>query len=166
MKKAVWSAVAAVAVLGWAAPASAQMTQDVNATVNVGQWARLSVSGGPVNFPDEDPDNVPVLVANIVNVSARARVSPGAPVSVTVVAGNAFFDSVAGTNLIPVASMTWAVFGSPGFVPGSMSTTAQTLASWTGPASRAADQTYSLPNSWSYPVGNHTVVLTYTLVTP
>ena len=167
MKKAVWSAVAAVAVLAFAAPASAQpLTQDVAATVNIGQWARLSVTGGPVTFNDADPDAVPNLNANPVDVTARARVAPAAAVSVTVVASHEYFDHASSTTLIPVADMDWTATGTD-FVGGTMShASAQNVASWTGPANRNGTQTYTLPNSWAYPVGNHTVTLTYTLVVP
>lgn len=166
MKKAVWSAAAVLGILALAATAGAQTTQDVNATVTVGQYARLTVTGGPINFGDADPDSVPSIVAAPVSVSARARVAPSAAVSVTVVASNDYFDHASGTTLIPVSNMTWTASAADFDTTGTMSTTAQQVAAWTGPANKTGDQTYSLLNSWSYPVGAHTIVLTYTLVVP
>jgi hypothetical protein len=164
MKKAVWSAVTVAAFLTCASPASAQLaTQNVNATVTVGTLARLTVTGGPVTFADSDPDVVLNIVAAPVTVSARARVAPTTSLTVTVVADDTHFDPA--TDTIPVGNLSWTVSGAP-WVNGTMSTTAQTLANWTGPANQSTSQTYSLVNSWLYAPGTHTVVLTYTLATP
>lgn len=169
MKKAVWSAVAAVAVLAWAVPASAQPsdTANINATVNVSARAVLDISGD-VNFLDADPDLVPALTSNTITVGARARVAPTQNLRVTVVAASAFFDA---DSTIPVGTMQWTATGSA-FVlySGSSMTSAPaspvTVAGWTGPANQSGTQTFTLPNSWSYAPGTHTVVLTYTLATP
>jgi hypothetical protein len=164
MRKAVWSAVTAAAFLICASPASAQLAQaNVNATVTVGNLARLTITGGPIDFPDSDPDTVPTIVSAPVDVSARARVAPATSLSVTVVASATHFDT--STNTIPVSNMTWTVSGAP-FVAGTMSTTAQPLGNWTGPGNQTTTQTYSLVNSWAYAPGTYSVTLTYTLATP
>jgi len=163
MKKAVWSALAAAALVAIATPANAQLaTHQINATVNINNLARLDVSGD-VNFPDTDPDLVPIMTAAAVTVSARARVAPSQDLIVTVEAANDFFDPA--TMTIPVNTLNWTVGAAP-FVDGTMSTSPVTLANWTGPSNQSTSQTYSLPNLWSYAPGVHTVVLTYTLATP
>jgi hypothetical protein len=164
MTKAVWSAVAAVALLALATPASAQLATDqITVTVNISNLAKLEVSGD-VNFPDTDPDLLASMTAPAITVGARARIAPSQDLIVTVQADNDFFDPA--TSTIPVNSLTWTATGSA-FVDGAMSAaSAVTLASWTGPANQSGTQTYSLPNLWSYAPGTHVVVLTYTLTTP
>lgn len=163
MKKAVWGAIAAAALVAAASPASAQLaTTQINAVVNINNLARLSVSGD-VNFPDTDPDVLPIMTAPPVTVSARARVLPTQDLIVTVEAANDWFDPA--TQTIAVNALDWTVSGAP-WADGTMSTSPVTLATWTGPANQSTTQTYSLPNLWSYAPGVHTVVLTYTLATP
>jgi hypothetical protein len=164
MKKAVWSAVTAVAFLACAGTASAQLaTQNINATVNINNLARLDVSGD-VNFPDTDPDLFATMSAPAITVGARARISPSQDLIVTVQAAADYFD--VGTSTIPVTGLTWTATGSA-FSNGSMlAASPVTLAAWTGPANQSGTQTYTLPNLWSYAPGTHTVVLTYTLTTP
>lgn len=163
MKKAVWSAVAA-SLIAVASPASAQSlaTAQINATVNVNSAAKLEVSGD-VNFPDQDPDVVPIMTAAALTVSARARVATTQDLIVTVEAGNDHFD--AATQTIPVNTLEWTVGAAP-WSNGTMSTSPVTLAAWTGPANQSTSQTYTLPNLWTYAPGVHVVVLTYTLATP
>lgn len=163
MKKAVWTAIAAGALVAFASPASAQLaTAQINATVTINNLAKLEVSGD-VNFPDQDPDVVNPMSAPDITVSARARVAPTQDLVVTVEAANDWFDPA--TQTIPVNTLTWTVSGAP-WSGGTMNTSPVTLAQWTGPANQSTTQTYSLPNLWSYAPGTHTVVLTYTLATP
>jgi hypothetical protein len=163
MKKAVWSALTAVALLACATTASAQTTlatQPIDAIITVGNQARLIVTG-PVTFADQDPDVVGVLVAAPVSVTARARVQPTDNLTVTVVAADDYFDPT--TQTIPVGGMSWSSTGT-GFVTGTMSAaTPQTVGAFVGPSNNTGTQTYSLPNLWTYAPGTHTVVLTYTL---
>jgi hypothetical protein len=168
MKKAVWTAVTAVALLVCARAASAQTTlatEQINATITVTSQARLILSG-PVSFADADPDTIPTLVSPDVSVTARARVAPTETLEVTVVSNNAFFDTVNGTSTIPVAGMTWTATGTGFNANGTMSTSATQVATWTGAANHTGTQTYSMPNSWTYAPGTHVVVLTYTLAIP
>jgi hypothetical protein len=168
MKKTVSGALAAAAVVVFAASADAQTTlatQNVNATVTVGNQARITVTGGPVLFADSDPDLVnPIPAGAPVSVTARARVAPTQQLNVTVSANNAFFD--AGTDTIPVTGLLWTVGGAPSFLAGAMATTETNVAQWTGPANQAGTQAYTLANSWSYAPGTWTVILRYTLSTP
>jgi hypothetical protein len=167
MKKAVWSAAAAAAILMCSTSAFAQttlQTANLTATATVGNQARLTLGGGPVDFPDTDPDLLATITAADVTVAARARVAPATVVNLTVLAGATHFDPVSQT--IPVGNLSWTVSGAP-FVPGTMSSaTQQGLASWTGPASHNGSQTYTLQNLWSYAPGSYSLTLTYTLATP
>jgi hypothetical protein len=166
MKKAVWSAAAAAAFLACASTAHAQLaTASIQATVNVGNQARLTVIG-TVAFPDSDPDTVTSIASTgTVNVSARARVAPSQGLIVTVQAQDAFFDM--GTNTIPATAMSWTATGTSFLLTGSVtSASATNVASWNGPASQTGVQTYNLANSWNYAPGIHDLTLTYTLATP
>ena len=156
----------AAAVLLSAGVAGAQTTlgsQNVTATAFVGNQARLTVTG-TVTFPDSDPDTVPSIPATgPVSVAARARVAPSTQLDVTVRAGSSFFDP--GTDSIPATALSWTASGAP-FVGGSMATTDQSVATWTGPANQTGDQNYSLTNAWTYVPGTYNLTLIYTLSTP
>jgi hypothetical protein len=164
MKKAVWSAAAAAAFLACASTAHAQLaTASIQATVVVGNQARLTV-GGDISFPDSDPDSVTSIPASApVSISARARVAPTQGLVVTVEASDTHFDPV--TTTIPVSALTWTVGGAP-FIAGTMSDTPVNLASWSGPSNQSGTQNYVLANSWAYAPGSYAVTLTYTLATP
>jgi hypothetical protein len=165
MKKAVWSAAAAILI--YSTPALAQTTlatANLTATATVGNQARLTLGGGPVDFPDTDPDLFTTITAAAVTVQARARVAPTTTVNLTVIAGATHFDPA--TSTIPVGNLSWTVSGAP-FQAGTMSSvTQQPLASWSGPAAHTGDQTYTLQNLWSYAPGSYSLLLTYTLSTP
>ena len=167
MKKAVWSAAAAAAILMFATSASAQTTlatASLTATATVGNQARLTLGGGPVNFADNDPDLVTSITAAAVTIQARARVAPTTVVNLTVLAGATHFDPA--TSTIPVGNLSWSVSGAP-FTAGTVSSsTQQSLGQWTGPATHNGSQTYALQNLWSYAPGTYSLTLTYTLSTP
>ena len=168
MKRTIAGGLAAAAVVVFATAAEAQtnlLQTNILARVTVGAQARLTVAGGPVDFADSDPDTVnPIPAGAPVTVTARARVSPVQQLDVTVSALAAFFDP--GTNTIPVTGLAWSVGGAPSFVAGTMDTTEQSVASWTGPASQSGTQNYTLANSWLYAPGTWQVTLRYTLSTP
>jgi hypothetical protein len=169
MKRTITGGLAAAAVVVFATAADAQTTllqQNVLARVTVGNQARLTVAGGPVDFADSDPDTVdPIPAGAPVSVSARARMLPGTLLNVTVSASAAFFDP--GTDTIPVTGLLWTAAGAPSFAAsGAMDTTEQSVASWTGPANQAGTQNYTLANSWDYAPGLWQVTLRYTLSTP
>jgi hypothetical protein len=166
MKKAVWSAAAAAAILMFATSAYAQTTvatATLTATATVGNQARLTLTG-VVDFPDTDPDTLALITAAPVTVQARARVAPTTLVSLTVQAGATHFDPA--TSTIPVGNLSWTVSGAP-FVAGTANNAvAQALGSWSGPANHTGSQTYRLQNLWSYAPGSYSLVLNYTLSTP
>ena len=80
MRKAVWSAAAAIALLCvGSTPAYAQLdTEQITATAVVAARGRITLTG-TINFPDTDP----FLSANInaapLAVQALARVAPASP---------------------------------------------------------------------------------------
>ena len=165
MRKAVWSAAAALALLCvGSTPAYAQLdTEQITATAVVAARGRITLTG-TINFPDTDP----FLSANInaapLAVQALARVAPGAGVSLTVQAGG---DFVSGTDTIGIGNLSWATTGGGFTATGTMSSaTAQPVGAWTGPGAHNGSQTYTLVNDWAYAPGNYAVTLTYTLTTP
>ena len=168
MKKAVWSAAAAAAILMYSTSAYAQavnLTQTLTATATVGNQAKLTVSGS-ISFPDTDPD-VPGAIPNSggpVSIAAKARVAPTTPVTLTVVADKTHFDDPGTT--IPVGALKWTSSGGVFNGTGTMANAAQSVGFWTGPANHSGTQTYTLDNSWAYAPGTYSVTLTYTLSTP
>jgi hypothetical protein len=167
MKKAVWSGIvtgAAVLVLG--TPAFAQTV--VNAppftvTANVNARAKLALGVAAISFADADPDTSPTIAATAFTVDVKARTTPLAAVTLTVLAGN---DLLSGTDVIAINNLTWAAAGT-GFSAGtSNKTAAQTVGAWIGSGNQSGSQTYSLLNSWAYATGTYTATLTYTLTVP
>ena len=60
MKKLIWSGAALAAVLMMASQAEAvTATGSVSVNASVNAKAKLTIGGGPVNFPDADPDDPP-----------------------------------------------------------------------------------------------------------
>lgn len=165
MRKAIWSAVAALTlVCGYSTPAYAQLdTETINATAIVAARGRITLTGA-INFPDTDPFLSPTINAAPVAVQALARVAPGAGVSLTVQAGGNF---LSGTDQIPIGNLSWTTTGAGFTGTGTMSSaTAQAVGAWTGPGSHNGSQLYTLVNDWAYAPGNYSVTLTYTLTTP
>lgn len=166
MKKAVWSSlVTAAAVLMFAAPAAAQQTDTgaINVTVQVNARAILTLGTAAVTFADADPDVTPTFTSGAIDIEVRARTGAGNVSTLTMQADG---DLVSGTDSIGINNLTWTVTGT-GYQAGTANaTTAQTVGSWTGPTSADGTHTFSLPNSWTYPVGTYTAVLNYTLSVP
>jgi hypothetical protein len=165
MKKALFTILmVAVAWFAGQAVASAQVSTTQNLTVNATVSARVTLilAGGPVNFPDADPDTTPSIVSgNVVTVTARARIGTAGTVTLTCQAGGPL---TSGTDTIAISNVTWAGAGAGFDATGTMSSAAgQPVGSWTGPGSRSGTQTYSLANSWSYVPGGYSATVTYTL---
>jgi hypothetical protein len=153
-----------IAALAAAVPAEAQ-TATSTFSANLGGIAKLSLSSNTLSFPDADPDTVPLVSAagGAITITAKARASLGATVTLTVVAAD---DLRSGVDTIPAAALTWMGSGA-GFVNGTMSrVTPQVVASWSGSGVRSGTQTYRFQNSWSYRTGTYSVSLLYTLVSP
>lgn len=167
MMKAVWSGVLATAVVTlvlFSATLQAQQvaTANVTATATVAARARLEVTGA-VTFGDEDPETTPNIDASPLSVTVKARTAPGDAITLTVEAAGDFVN--ADSQVIPIGNLSWLA-GGTGFVPGTASTAAVSVGSWTGPGTRTGTQTYRLVNSWAYATGNYSVELTYTLTAP
>jgi hypothetical protein len=166
MTKAVWSGVVAIALVllvlfSTNVFAQTTTTATVTATAAVAAKARLEITGA-VAFADADPETTTEISASPLDVVVKARTGPAQNVTLTVVANG---DLLSGTQAIPIANLTWAATGT-NFVPGTASTAAQSVGSWTGSGTRTGTQTYRLANSWAYATGNYTVILTYTLTAP
>lgn len=165
MKKAVWSAVAAVfGIVVFSAPAAAQSTSNgsVNVTAAVNARAKLTLGAASVSFADADPDVSPTLSATPLTVEVKARTTAAGNVTLTVLASG---DLTSGTDTIGIGNLSWT--GTNGIVAGTASdSTAQSAGSWTGSGNHTASQTYALVNSWTYAPGTYSVTLNYTLTAP
>lgn len=164
MKKAVWSGVLAVAMMaGVVTTASAQTdTKGIAVTVNVNARAKLTLGAASVTFNDADPDVTPTFTSGAITIDVKARGASTGNILLTMAADG---DLTSGTDTIAIGGLTWTSAGA-GFVNGAAATTDQTVGSWAGSGSYAGSHTLSLPNSWTYAVGNYTATLTYTLSTP
>ena len=109
MKKLIWSGAALAAVLlmaGQAEAVNATGTVNVNASVNA--KAKLTISGGPVSFPDADPDTLATLTASALSIDVKARTATTGVSTLTVLAGG---NLVSGTDSIPASNVTWTEIG-------------------------------------------------------
>ncbi len=165
MRKAVWSGVAAVAMLfACSSSAYAQLdTENITATVTVAARGRITLTG-VIDFPDSDPFTNPTINAAGLTVQAMARIGPAATSTLTVRSGGDF--TAAGGATIGIGNLSWATVGAGFNATGTMATTDTQVGQWTGPGSRTGTQTYTLVNSWNYAPGNYSATLTYTLTTP
>jgi hypothetical protein len=164
LRKVGLTTAAVVLLSSSSAYAQATDTASVNVTVTVASRARLTLGAATLNFTDEDPDTVLTLNAPALTVNVGARTASASSVTLTVLATT----NLTGTaGNIPINQLTWAGSGA-GFALTGVSNivTAQNVGTWTGPGSRAGDQTYSLPNSWAYAPGTYTTTLNYTLTVP
>ncbi len=157
-----------VVILSLAARPEGQAASDtftVAATASVGGLTKLTLSTAAISFPDADPDSVPLIPASggPITITAKARATPGAPITLTVEAQD---DLRSGTDVIPVSALTWTASG-PGFVDGTVVRgSAQTLAAWTTSGVHTGTQLYTLRNLWTYATGTYTLTLVYTLMAP
>jgi hypothetical protein len=151
---------------GLATPAAAFSTNtEVNLQAPLASSASLIISPTSINFPNADPDTVPVIsaVENPVTVEALAQVSGNKTVNLTVLAHG---DLVSGSSAIPISNVTWTASGQ-GYVSGTMSkTTPQTAGSWQRSGDRIGTFSFFLKNNWSYATGNYVQTITYTLTAP
>ncbi len=168
MTKAVWTTIAAAALLAAAVPAAAQPAGDtatVLVTADVKAKAKLTLGAASVTFADADPTSTPIIDATPINVSVKARTSASGNVTLTVVADHDLKTS--SNDVIPIGNLTWLVGGNPGLLPGTMdATTAHNVGSWTGSGNFSGTQTLRLVNDWAYNTGSYTATLTYTLTAP
>jgi hypothetical protein len=166
MTKAVWTTMAAAALLAVAAPVGAQSATDsasvlVTATLNA--KAKLTLSAASVTFADANPDLTPLLSATAINVTVKARTSAAGNITLTAVADH---DLQSGSDTIPIANLTWIV-GGAGFTAGTMdAVTAHNVGSWVGSGNYAGTQTLKLVNDWAYNTGSYTATISYTLTAP
>jgi len=164
-----WTVPLAVLV-ALAAPAAfpafaASRSRTATASVTVAAIAKLSLSASALSFPDGDPDVVPAIPAagGPVTITARVRTTPGAAVSLSVLATS---DLRAGMAAIPASAVRWTSTGA-GFVAGTMSATvAQAVGAWVGSGLRTGTQAYTLTNSWAYATGSYSTTFVYTLTAP
>jgi hypothetical protein len=146
------------------APAAAQ---SANATLSapLASLARLSLSTNTLTFPDADPDLVPQVPAlqGPVTITAKARAPQGGVVTLTVRASD---DLRSGITVLPATLVTWTASGA-GFVSGTVSSSsAQLVATWTGPGVHTGTQSYAFENRWTHPTGTYTLTLVYTISVP
>lgn len=146
------------------APA-ASLAQPVTATANIGTLAKLALSAPSLLFPNADPDLTPSIPASggPVTITAKARASHGATVSLTLLAMD---DLRSGMDTIAVSDLTWTATGQ-GFLAGAASkSVSQPVGTWMNSGIRTGTQSFTLANSWTRATGTYTGILVYTLTAP
>lgn len=141
---------------------AASETEIVTATLNVTPLAKLNLSAPSLTFPDTNPDLAPAVPAagGPLVVTARTRATPGSPVTLTV---QALDDLRSGTDVIPASAVRWTASGD-GFADGALSAAAaQTVATWPASGAYTGRLAFVFENSWSWPTGNYSLTMVFTL---
>jgi hypothetical protein len=154
--------------LGWARPATAQVTAGASLSVQATFGTRVKVvfdrTTVSLDTQAYDPDTVTMISADPLTLSAKARVEPNTRVVLTLQAGSHL---QSGTDTIPAQKLTWTIVG-PGFQPNGTANpnAARMIGQWRGSGDWTGTQVYSFEDSWTYAVGTYSVVMTYTFSTP
>ena len=157
-----------IILLGWAAAAystrAAAQTSTATLSADLGAVASLTLSAVTIAFPDADPDLVAQIPATggPLLITAKSRASEAAQVVLSVQAAD---NLRSGVTVISASNITWTGSG-PGFVAGTLSTSAATVAAWTGSGIRSGSQQFFFRNLWTHPTGTYTLTMTYTLTAP
>jgi len=125
--------------------------------------ARLTLGAAMLSFPSADPDAVPSIAAleNPLLVEIMVRGGHSMLSQLTVQAGG---DLQSGSDKITITSITWTAQGE-GFVAGTLSKEQpQLVGQWLGNVNRTGNLWFWLENSWSYPAGDYSQSLAYTLI--
>jgi hypothetical protein len=166
MRHFVLSAIALAGFLAAVLPApAASLSQTVSASANVATMAKLALTPASLVFPDADPDLLPAIPSSNgpVTITAKARSSPGSPVTLTMLATD---DLRSGMETIPISALKWTATGS-GFLAGTASrSSSQLVATWGNSGARTGTQAFTLDNAWERATGTYSVSLVYTLTAP
>ena len=149
-------------------PAGAQQTvqRTVNFSATFGERVKVAFDRTTVALDTDasDPDTVTEIAAAPLTVTAKARIIGNARVVLTVQADGPLRS---GADTIPINKLTWKATGQGFMATGTANANAaRTLGSWRGSGIWTGSQTYLFADSWAYPVGTYSVVMTYTLVVP
>jgi hypothetical protein len=154
-----------VGVLLIQGPPSGPQNATVTLSVNLGSHARLLMSSTTLDFPDADPDSVPLVAAvpASITVTAKTRTTRSNQVILTVQPTG---DLRSGLVTIPASMLRWTATGT-GFVGGALATGSnETVGTWTSSGIRTGTQSYLFENRWSHPPGTYSITLVYTLSSP
>lgn len=157
--------VAALALGAAKAGHAASATANGTVTANVNAVANLTLSSNNLTFASADPTVTPNISPNegAISVTAKARTSAGADVTLTVKAAD---DLKSGANVIGIDQVSWTASGS-GFGPGTMSkATDQAVGLWTNSGQHSGTLNFLFANSYNYATGTYTAAITYTLTAP
>jgi len=157
-----------VAIVGLASPASAQTT--VNASINVqatfGTRVKVVFDRTTVTMDTQayDPDTVTTITSDPLILSARARVEGNTRIVLTLLADGPLRS---GTSTIPANKVGWTIAG-PGFHANGTANpnSARLIGQWRGSGAWTGTQIYSFEDSWTYPVGVYSMLMTYTFSIP
>jgi hypothetical protein len=111
-----------------------------------------------------DPDTVTAVVADPLTLSARARVTGNTRVVLTLQADGPL---QSGADTIPANKISWTIAGTGFMANGTANpNVARLIGQWRGSGDFTGTQVYSFEDSWSYPVGSYSMLMTYTFSIP
>ena len=120
----------------------------------------FSITPSGFTYPSADPDSSPVVTSPQLLIAYKIAGAPHGTWAITIQAQS---DLLSGSSSIPAGNISWTASPAP-FANGTLSTTAQTLASGSGNVTSTtyAYLTLSLKNLWTYTPGtySHTIVFT------
>jgi hypothetical protein len=119
---------------------------------------------GAVVFVDDDPDLVPVLGPQTVQLDVKTVGRAGVPWSLTL---EALTNLQSGPDVIPISAISWTAAPNPPFLDGTLSISVPTLvASGLTHDRSLVSFSFWMQNSWAYNAGNYSATALFTLAAP
>ena len=145
---------AATLLLGAAQALAATDTETLVINANVVNAAKLTLGTGTITFPDSDPDTVPLIAAteNSVSVSAKARTGASGISTLTVLVGTDLTSATSDT--IAIGNVTLDRHRGRLHRRNHEQGDCPECRELDWPGEQTGTFSYSLANSWAYPVGN------------
>lgn len=154
----------AVAVCPLEAQTTATASLNVQATFATRVKVAFDRTAVTMDSQAYDPDTVTPVVADPLTLSARTRVTGNTRVVLTLQADGPLRS---GANTIPANKVSWTIAG-PGFMANGTAnpSVARLIGQWRGSGDYTGTQIYAFEDSWTYPVGSYSMLMTYTFSIP
>lgn len=124
---------------------------------------QLTLSGA-VAFVDDDPDLVPVLGPQVVELDVKAVGRRNVPWTLTL---EALSNLSSGVDVIPISVISWTAAPNPPYMDGTLSMSRPTLvASGITHEQGLVSFSFWMQNSWAYNAGTYSATALFTLAAP
>jgi hypothetical protein len=119
---------------------------------------------GAVAFVDDDPDLVPVLGPQTIQLDVKAVGRRGIPWTLTL---EALSNLQSGPDVIPISVISWTAAPNPPYRDGTLSVSVPALvASGLTHEQNLVTLSFWMQNSWAYDAGNYSATALFTLAAP